>query len=233
MLLSLCSFSFFVCVLLRSSPEYASYRWSGDVFLREPPLSPRVMHSNCSWLGHSSKTGFTLWTGRRLNGLQASFQVLVFFFFWKYRHTCKALGRWALCFIKAAVSLIQDCSSLLTYHHGFSLEETAASGKTCLQVPVCGLLPGADGWVYKEMVRCAAGRDWCLLAQTLCALNFGSLGSRFTFQRYTVFRSWAGSCWLSTSTVCVLLLLVLSLWVLITLFHSISEDHTWEHTWVP
>lgn len=41
-------FLFFVCVLLRSSPEYASYRWSGDVFLREPPLGPRVMHSNCS-----------------------------------------------------------------------------------------------------------------------------------------------------------------------------------------
>lgn len=40
--------SLFVCVLLRSFPEYASYRWTGDVFLREPPLCHRVMHSNCS-----------------------------------------------------------------------------------------------------------------------------------------------------------------------------------------
>lgn len=34
---------------------------------------------------------------------------------------------------------------IFSHHHGFSLEETAACWETCIQVPVCGLLPGADG----------------------------------------------------------------------------------------
>lgn len=41
----------------------------------------------------------------------------------------------------------------ITHHHGFSLEKTAACWETCIQVPVCGLLPGIDGWVHQKMVR--------------------------------------------------------------------------------
>lgn len=41
----------------------------------------------------------------------------------------------------------------ISHHHGFSLEKTAACWETCIQVPVCGLLPGADGRVHQKMVR--------------------------------------------------------------------------------
>lgn len=44
-----------------------------------------------------------------------------------------------------------------SHHHGFSLEKTAACWETCIQVPVCGLLPGTDGWVHQKMVR----SSWC------------------------------------------------------------------------
>ena len=32
------------------------------------------------------------------------------------------------------------------------LEETAAGGEGCVQIPVHGVLPGAGGGVYQEMV---------------------------------------------------------------------------------
>lgn len=36
--------------------------------------------------------------------------------------------------------------------HGFGVEKTAACGKARIQIPVCGLLSGAHGGMYKEMV---------------------------------------------------------------------------------
>lgn len=35
--------------------------------------------------------------------------------------------------------------------YGFGVEKAATCRETCVQVPVCGILPGVDGGMHKEM----------------------------------------------------------------------------------
>lgn len=79
-----CEFSSCQCLSLLPSPsEYTSYSpWRGMVMSPWGNLLSLILSciSFCSWLGHSSKVGFTLWNREKTYGPQTSFQVVIEFF---------------------------------------------------------------------------------------------------------------------------------------------------------
>lgn len=145
--------------------QHCSMEYINQCFLPLSYLSssPAVSPSSapiacCSWpvMNCSARLRFTMKKGEAEYELQTAHQVPCTLFLLCLYINLLVLSTRTLKPTLVFTELLLCKRTSISHYHGLSLEKTAACWETCIQVPVCGLLPGVDGRVHQKMVRSAS-----------------------------------------------------------------------------